>query len=76
MIKYDKFFELMKANGYTATIVKEKNLIPQGTYYKIKNNTGTITVETIDKICRLLKCQPADIMEYVPDEPMVEVVAS
>lgn len=68
MIKYDKFFDLMKNNGYTAAIVKEKNLIPQGTYYKMKNGKGTVTMETINKICELLNCQPADLLEYVPDE--------
>lgn len=24
--------------------------------------------KTINKICQLLDCQPADIMEYIPDE--------
>lgn len=24
--------------------------------------------ETINKLCKILDCQPADIMEYIPDE--------
>ena len=32
----------------------------------IKNSN--VDVSTINKICKLLDCQPADIMEYIPDE--------
>ena len=28
-----------------------------------------IRFETMDGICRVLKCQPGDIFEYVEDEP-------
>lgn len=30
--------------------------------------TGDCGGKTIDKICKLLDCQPSDIMEYIPDE--------
>lgn len=66
MIKYNKLFDLMANKGYTAAVVKKKNLIPQGTYYKMKNGEGTVTIETINKICELLDCQPSDLIEYVP----------
>ena len=32
--------------------------------------TGTVKhlpIEALDKICAVLDCQPADIMEYIPD---------
>ena len=37
--------------------------------------TGTIKripVDALDEICKVLDCQPADIMEYVPDEEGVQ----
>lgn len=68
MIKYDKFFELMNDKGYTAIVVKREKLISQGTYYAMKHGTAVIKTDTIDKLCKLLDCQPNDIMEYVPDE--------
>ena len=34
---------------------------------KIKNG-GDIDTRTISKLCKLLDCQPGDILEYVPDE--------
>ena len=35
----------------------------------LKNGKAkAIRVETLDKICKVLNCQPGDILEYVPDE--------
>ncbi len=31
-------------------------------------STGDFGGKTIDKLCKLLNCQPGDIMEYVPDD--------
>ena len=37
----------------------------------LKNNKAkAIRFSTLDAICRALECQPADILEYLPDEPM------
>lgn len=30
--------------------------------------TKAIRFSTLESICRVLECQPADILEYVPDE--------
>lgn len=27
-----------------------------------------LPVDALDRICTVLKCQPADLMEYIPDE--------
>ena len=27
-----------------------------------------LPIDALDKICNVLKCQPADLMEYIPDE--------
>ncbi|WP_408105859.1 MULTISPECIES: helix-turn-helix domain-containing protein [Helcococcus] len=35
----------------------------------LKNNKAkAIRFETLNSICEALNCQPADIMEYIPDE--------
>ena len=36
---------------------------------------GTIKhlpVEALDKICSVLECQPADLIEYIPDEETLQ----
>jgi putative transcriptional regulator len=35
----------------------------------LKNNRGkAVRFSTLDKLCRALDCQPADLLEYIPDE--------
>jgi putative transcriptional regulator len=37
--------------------------------------TGTIKripVDALDEICKVLECQPADLMEFIPDEEGVQ----
>ena len=34
----------------------------------LKNGKAkAIKLETLDKICQVLECQPGDVLEYVPD---------
>ncbi len=32
-----------------------------------------VRFSTLDGICRVLKCQPGDLMEYVPDDEVEEM---
>ena len=35
----------------------------------LKNGKAkAVRIETLDKICKALDCQPGDILEYLPDE--------
>ncbi|MDE6745864.1 MAG: helix-turn-helix transcriptional regulator [Oscillospiraceae bacterium] len=66
-IVYDKLLELMKQRGITSYTIRQNNIIGQATLQKIKSG-GDIDTRTIAKLCKLLNCQPGDILEYVPDE--------
>lgn len=66
-IKYDKLFFLLKEKGWNSTRIRNENLIGQGTLTNLRNGKGGLDHKTIDRICRVLDCQPGDIMEYVPD---------
>ncbi len=65
-IIYDKLLKLMESNGITSYTLKKDNIIGQATFKKIKEG-GDIDTRTIAKLCKLLNCQPGDIMEYVED---------
>lgn len=67
-IKYDKLIALLKEKGITTYKIRKENLISQATYQKLRTGDGIIDTRTIEKLCKLLDCQPGDIMEYVPDE--------
>lgn len=67
-IKYDKLFKIFEEKGITTYKIRKENIVSQGTLTKMKNGNGSIDTRTIDKICRVLNCQPGDILEYVPDD--------
>lgn len=62
-IKYDKLTALLKEKGYTSYRIRKEKIIGQATWQKIQNG-GDIDTRTIDKLCKLLNCQPGDILEY------------
>lgn len=66
-ISYQKLFELLKTKGYSTYKIRKENLIGQGTLTALKNEKGGLDARTIEKLCRVLECQPNDIMEYIPD---------
>ena len=60
-IVYDKLLNLMKEKGITSYTIRQNNIIGQATLKKIKNG-GDIDTRTISKLCKLLDCQPGDIL--------------
>lgn len=70
-IKYDKLIALMRERGITSYTLKRDNIIGQATYKKIMEG-GDIDTRTIAKLCKLLNCQPGDILEYSDDETAPE----
>lgn len=66
-IRYNKLMNLLKEKGYTTYKIRKENLIGQGTLTAIKNGTGGLDSKTLAHLCKVLECQPGDIMEYVED---------
>ena len=66
-IKYDKLFALMKEKGLTTYKIRKDNIISQGALTSLRAGKS-VTIETIEKLCTVLDCQPGDILEYIPDE--------
>jgi len=67
-IVYNKLFKLFEEKGITTYKIRKENIVSQGTLTKMKNNSGSVDTRTIDKICKVLNCQPGDILEYIPDD--------
>ncbi len=66
-IHYTKLFDLIKQRGKTEYWLRQNGISPS-ILNKLKHETGGLDARTIEKLCRLLECQPGDIMEYVPDD--------
>lgn len=64
---YDKMLALLQEKGYTSYKIKKEGVIGQATLSHIKNGTGGLDHRSIEKLCRVLHCQPSDLMEYVED---------
>ena len=59
--------EELKNKGLTTYRIRKENLLSEGTIQKFRNNDTNVTLRNIEILCKLLNCQPSDIMEYVPD---------
>lgn len=65
MIKYKTdIFELLKSKGYNQTRLQKENLLPRQTMTNIKAGKS-ITLDTLNKICVMCRCQPGDLIEVV-----------
>lgn len=68
MIKYKvDVFQLLKEHGFNQTRIQKERLLPAQTTQNIKAGKS-ITLETLNKICIMCKCQPGDIVEVIPTE--------
>ena len=67
-MKYEKLFALLKERGYSTYRIRQENIVSQAALQKMKNGTGSIDTRTLERLCKVLNCQPGDIMEYEAEE--------
>ena len=65
-LSYNKLWHLLIDKKMNKSRLREHG-IHSNTIAKM-NKGEAISTETVEKICKVLNCQPGDIMEYVPDE--------
>ena len=54
----------LKNVGYSSYRIRKEKLLGEATLQKIRNNE-LVSWENISTICKLLQCQPGDLVEYV-----------
>ena len=57
----------LKEKGYNTNKIRTEGLLSQSTLQKFRNKQG-VSWENLETLCRLLECQPADLIEFVADE--------
>ena len=67
-IRYEKLLMLLKEKGLTKYSLRKDNIVGVATLEKMRKGTGHIDTRTIENLCAYLRCQPGDLMEYVPGE--------
>ena len=53
----------LKEKGYTSYKIRQEKLLSESTIQKLRSGKG-VSWENIETLCRLLDCQPGELMEY------------
>jgi len=67
MIKYDRLWRTMEERGVTQYDLYAHYNVNRSQINRLKHNRN-VEVNTIDRLCNILKCNVEDIMEHFPDE--------
>lgn len=65
-ISFSKLLPLLESKGLNKHYLRKNGINPNMLNQLLE--TGDTGTKTINKLCRLLECQPGEIMEYIPDE--------
>ena len=57
----------LKEKGITTYQIRKEKLLSESTVQKLRAGIG-VSWENIETLCRLLDCQPYDLIEYIKDE--------
>lgn len=57
----------LKEAGYSTYRLRKEKLLAESTLQKFRNNE-LVSWDNISTVCKLLNCQPGDLLEYIPDE--------
>ena len=66
MISYDNLWNVMKEKGISQYALIKRYHISPGQITRLKRNES-VSTHTIDMFCKILNCEVADIMKYIPD---------
>ena len=71
-IKYKiNVLEALKEKGYSSYNLRKDKLLSESTIQALRNKKQ-ISWDNLEKLCKLLQCQPSDLIEYVEEEPKEE----
>ncbi len=57
----------LKDKGYTSYKIRQEKLLSESTIQKLRSRKG-VSWENIETLCRLLNCQPGDMLRYIEGE--------
>ncbi len=67
MISYRKLWAKMKEKGVTQYALIKTYHVSPAQITRLKQNES-VSTHTIEMFCRILQCDVADVMEYIPDD--------
>ncbi|HOV26430.1 MAG TPA: helix-turn-helix transcriptional regulator [Pseudobacteroides sp.] len=70
-ISYKKLFHVMIEKGISNSQLQKQAGFSANIITRLKRNEY-VSLESIESICRVLNCKVDDILEFVPDQNLVE----
>lgn len=67
MISHDNLWSVMNEKGLSQYALIKRYHISPGQITRLKRNES-VSTHTIDVFCKILNCEVADIMKYIPDQ--------
>lgn len=71
MISYAPLFRTMKEKHITSYRL-QKSGFSRATYYSIQQG-NSVSTNTINQLCKLLKCDITDVIEYIDEEESEQI---
>ena len=63
--------DALKKAGYNTNKIRKQKIMGEATLQKIRSGE-MVSYRNVEILCRLLSCQPGDLIEYIPDTPAPE----
>ena len=57
----------LKEHGYSTYRIRKEKIFGEAALQKLRQN-DPVSLEIVSRLCRLLDCEPGDILEYAPAE--------
>lgn len=67
MLSYEPLWKTMSKRGETTYTLIHKYNINTRTVHRLRHNQS-ITLYTMERLCKILDCTPNDIVEFLPDQ--------
>ena len=61
----------LKEKGITTYAIRKQKIMSESTLQKLRSGTG-LAWDNIETLCRLLECQPGDLLEFVEEKTVQE----
>ena len=61
----------LKEKGITTYKIRQEKILSESTVQKLRASKG-VSWENLETLCRLLDCQPGDLIEYIKDPAVQE----
>lgn len=68
-LKYKiNILEALKQAGYNTNRIRKEHIFGESVLQQFRRGE-IVSQNVLAKLCKLLQCQPGDILEYVPEAP-------